>query len=132
MPAATQTVSSIRQARISARRYYAPSPMQRVFTAEAGNPTNSPLARRFGLEPRNFVALQPPPILAGSIQVSGQSAPFPNVLGGALRVYQDDDGLIPEPGGEAGRPSRNGYVLKNELQWEKRVYQSFLVSRVQL
>ena len=34
----------------------------------------------------------------------------------------EDDGLIPKPPGEVGRPSRGGYTLKKELGWPEKDY----------
>lgn len=38
-----------------------------------------------------------------------------------------DDGLIPKPPGEAGRPKRGGYNLELELSWDPRRYRKLKV-----
>ncbi|KAJ3507462.1 hypothetical protein NLJ89_g6293 [Agrocybe chaxingu] len=45
-------------------------------------------------------------------------------------LTEEDDGtedsdLIPKPPGEAGRPGRGGYALKEVLGWDERQYQAF-------
>lgn len=46
----------------------------------------------------------------------------------------DDDtiGLIPKPSGEAGRPGRGGYNLKDTLGWAANDYEDFKVSSISI
>lgn len=42
-------------------------------------------------------------------------------------VEQVDDGLVPKPPGEVGRPSRGGYNLRDALGWDKDEYKLVMV-----
>lgn len=42
-------------------------------------------------------------------------------------VDGSDDGRIPKPTGEAGRPQRGGYTLKAALNWKGKDYRTLKV-----
>jgi hypothetical protein len=44
-----------------------------------------------------------------------------------MEVDGSDDGRIPKLSGEAGRPKRGGYTLKDTLNWKQRDYKTLKV-----
>ena len=70
------------------------------------------------------------PLRSLSASLSEDDIDSDNELGNSTESCDSDDGLIPKPPGEAGRPKRGGYNLELELGWDSRRYHKLRVSAV--
>ena len=70
------------------------------------------------------------PLHSLSASLSEDDIDSDNKLGNSTESCDSDDGLIPKPPGEAGRPKRGGYNPELELGWDSRRYHKLRVSAV--
>jgi hypothetical protein len=107
MPPAPKLVTTIREARVFARREYELSPLQIRYAPERSLPSHdTPLQTVFDLA--SVIAPIPPPICESGSQMSPPK--------------------IPKPSGEVSRLARGGYSLETTLNWSKEMYSQFKVT----
>jgi len=110
MPSAPRTLTSIREARIFARREYGPAPLQTRFSPERSLPSSD-------------LPLQT--VYSETLFLSGPAIP-PSLHESASRSQL---AKIPKPPGDVSRIARGGYSLSGTLRWDTTTYKAFQVSK---
>lgn len=106
--------------------YYSPTHSSTLIVQEE-LPSNHITARR-----HSVVSLPREPVRFSADLLEGGRGTSPSDTGSAESSDSEltdlsDDGLIPKPDGEAGRPGRGGYNLETALDWNPKSFRKLKV-----